>query len=150
MRLLRIPTLVFAGLLLGSAARGQTREALAGQVREAERAFAATMAARDPAAFATFVADEALFFGQGVLRGKAAVVEGWKAFFDGPTAPFSWEPETVEVLESGTLALSSGPVLNADGKRVGTFNSIWRREPDGKWRVVFDKGCPACRCEGNP
>lgn len=28
-------------------------------------------------------------------------------------APFSWEPAQVEVLDSGTLALSSGPVCPA-------------------------------------
>jgi ketosteroid isomerase-like protein len=58
------------------------------------------------------------------------------------TAPFSWRPETVEVLESGTLALSSGPVFDAAGQPIGAFNSIWRLEADGRWRVVFDKGCP--------
>jgi ketosteroid isomerase-like protein len=120
-------------------------------VRAAEIAFAASMAARDLDAFASHVAEEALFFGgDGVLRGRAAVVAGWKAFFEGERAPFSWEPEQVEVLDSGTLALSSGPVRGPDGKRIGTFNSIWRREPDGKWRVTFDKGCPPCDCGQTP
>jgi ketosteroid isomerase-like protein len=45
-----------------------------------------------------------------------------------------------------TLALSSGPVRDASGRRVGTFNSVWRREGDGRWRVVFDKGCRVCEC----
>jgi ketosteroid isomerase-like protein len=101
------------------------------------------MAQRDLAAFGSHVADEALFFGRrGPLRGKTAVVEAWKSFFEGPTAPFSWEPETAEVLDSGTLGITSGPVYDPQGKRVGTFNSIWRREADGRWRVIFDKGCP--------
>jgi ketosteroid isomerase-like protein len=118
------------------------------EVRAAERAFAKTMADRDLAAFARHLAAESLFFsGSGVLRGKEAVVAGWKRFFDGPAAPFSWEPEVVEVLDSGTLALSSGPVRDPAGKAIGTFNSIWRREADGRWRVVFDKGCPPCACE---
>jgi ketosteroid isomerase-like protein len=29
---------------------------------------------------------------------------------------------------------------------MGTFNSVWRRESDGSWKVVFDKGCDACDC----
>ena len=45
------------------------------------------------------------------------------------------------MLESGHLAFSSGPVFDADGKRVDTFNSVWRLEDDGKWRIIFDKGC---------
>jgi ketosteroid isomerase-like protein len=121
----------------------QSTAELAQQVREAERAFAHSMAQRDLAAFGSHVADEALFFGRrGPLRGKTAVVEAWKSLFEGPTAPFSWEPETAEVLDSGTLGITSGPVYDPQGKRVGTFNSIWRREADGRWRVIFDKGCP--------
>ena len=49
-------------------------------------------------------------------------------------------------LDSGSLAYSSGPVFDPKGKRVATFNSVWRREADGTWRVVFDKGCNACDC----
>jgi len=112
------------------------------QVRAAERAFAKTMADRDHEAFVTFLADEAIFFGgQTPLRGKAAIAAGWKRFYEGPQAPFSWDPEVVEVLDSGTLALTSGPVKDPQGNVVGIFNSIWRREADGRWRVVFDKGC---------
>jgi len=115
------------------------------QVRRTETAFAKSMADRDHAAFTAHLADETLFFSDGgVLRGKAAVAAGWKRWFDGPRAPFAWEPAEVEVLDSGTLAMSSGPVYDPSGKRIGTFNSVWRREPDGSWKIVLDKGCPPC------
>ena len=68
----------------------------------------------------------------------------WKPLFDSPQAPFSWQPEAVAVLDSGDLGLSSGPIFDPEGKRVGTFNSVWRRNEDGSWRVVFDRGCPPC------
>ena len=117
------------------------------QVRETERAFAKTMADRDLAAFGRFLADEAVFLSRsGPLRGKSAVLEGWKAYFDGKQAPFAWEPEQVEVLASGTLAVSRGPVFDPKGARVGTFVSTWRREADGQWRIVLDAGCPPCDC----
>jgi len=113
------------------------------QVRSAEAAFAKTMSDRDFQAFATFVSDEAIFFGgPEPLRGKEAVLVGWAPYFQGPDAPFSWEPQSVEVLSSGTLAHSSGPVRDPQGNVVATFNSVWRLEADGRWRVVFDKGCP--------
>lgn len=114
------------------------------QVFAAERAFARSMADRDASAFARHVSEEAIFFnGAGVLRGRKNVLAAWARFFQGKTAPFSWEPDRVEVLQSGTLALSTGLVRDPDGKVVSRFNSIWRLEAPGVWRVVFDKGSPA-------
>ena len=113
------------------------------QVFAAERAFAKSMADRNVSAFATHVSDEAIFFnGTGVLRGKKEVLAAWSQFFKGKSAPFSWEPDRVEVLQSGTLALSTGLVRDPNGKVVSRFNSIWRREAPGVWRVVFDKSSP--------
>jgi ketosteroid isomerase-like protein len=115
------------------------------QVGDTERAFAATMADRNFDAFTAFLSDEAIFFaGEKPLTGKQQIADAWKPFFQEPAAPFSWEPQTVVVLESGTLALSSGPVFDPDGKHVGTFNSIWRLGPDGQWQIVFDKGSDVC------
>jgi ketosteroid isomerase-like protein len=109
----------------------------------AESSFAASMARRDLKAFAALVSPEAVFFSDtAALRGKKAVVEAWQKFFVERKAPFSWRPETVEVLSSGTLALTSGPVHDPGGKLIGSFTSIWRREADGSWRVIFDRGCP--------
>ena len=51
----------------------------------------------------------------------------------------------------GTIfAETTGPVHDPEGRQIGTFNSIWRRESDGTWRVVFDKGSPVCNCEPSP
>ena len=86
------------------------------------------------------------FGGKGVMRGKAAVAADWKRFFDGPAAPFSWAPAEVEVLPSGTSALRAVPCYDPKGNRIGTFNSVWQRQTDGSWKIVFDKGCPPCEC----
>ncbi len=115
------------------------------QVIATERAFAKSMADRDPSKFATFISREAVFFsGENARRGKSKIVEAWSKFFAGPQAPFSWEPATVEVLDSGKLALSSGPVRDPAGKLIGTFSSIWRLEAPNTWRIVFDKGNDVC------
>ena len=117
------------------------------QVADTERAFAKTMADRNHAAFTSFLADETIFFtSKSALRGKQAVADFWKKFYEGPTAPFSWEPQTVEVLDSGTLALSSGPVYDPKGKNFATFTSIWRLESPGTWKIIFDKGNEVCDC----
>ncbi len=130
----------------GSGSEPAAPSQLEDELRAAERAFAKTMADRDHQAFSSFLADETIFIGRAVLRGKAAVAEVWRSFYEGPQPPFSWDPDLAVVLDSGTLGLTSGPVLDPSGKRVGTFSSTWRREPDGRWRIVFDKGCPPCEC----
>ena len=134
-------------LLSGCATLGRPTDpaSLREEVAATERAFAATMAQRDHAAFTTFLSDEAIFFdGETPTRGKAAVAAQWLPLYEPPQAPFSWEPDRVEVLASGTLALSTGPVRDPSGRVVGRFNSIWRREAPGRWRIVFDKGSPVC------
>lgn len=116
------------------------------QVMDTERAFAKSLADRDHEAFTAFLADGAIFFnGDSSVRGKAAVAAQWKPFFDGNAPPFSWEPDQVQVLDSGDLALSTGPVRDPAGNVVGRFNSIWRLKSPGMWRIVFDKGSPVCK-----
>jgi ketosteroid isomerase-like protein len=116
------------------------------QVSAAETAFAKSMADRDLNAFASFIAEDAVFLNGGKpLRGKAAIVEFWKRFFTAKEAPFSWKPELVQVLPTGGLAHSSGPV-SAGGKQFANFYSTWRREADGSWKVVLDNGYDVCDC----
>ena len=114
------------------------------EVRNTEMAFAKSMADRDFGAFASHLSREAVFFdGKKILHGAPEVSAAWKPRFRGPKAPFSWAPDHVEVLASGGLALSTGPVIE-DGKVVGRFNSIWRLEAPHTWRIVFDKGETVC------
>jgi ketosteroid isomerase-like protein len=135
------------GVGLAGAAEGD----LTAKVRDAERAFANTMADRDLKSFSEHVSEEGIFWGgKGPLRGRKAVVDAWKRYFEAKEAPFSWEPETVEVLDSGSLALTNGPVRDPKGKLIGTFTTIWRLEKDGRWRVVFDRGCDVCEPEKKP
>lgn len=150
-RALRISIAAAGACLLQAAQAGPDLDALRQQVGDAERAFAKTMADRDHQAFSRFVSEEAVFFsGPSPLHGRQAVADHWKRFYEKPQAPFSWEPDKVEVLASGTLALTTGPVRDPAGKLIGRFNSIWRQEAPGVWRVVFDKGEGVCDCAAKP
>jgi ketosteroid isomerase-like protein len=127
-----------------------SREHLAEQVRRAELAFAATVAERRPEAFGAMVADDAVFLGARgeVARGRDEVIAAWQGLFAAEAPEFRWHPEIVELSGDGTLGLTRGPWTmrghDARGEPVerrGTFTSIWRRQPDGAWRVIFDAGC---------
>ena len=155
-RPLRIGTVA---VLLGAQLAGTSGRVLAKstselerEVTDTERAFARTMADRDLTAFGSFLAEEAIFFsGSNPVRGKQQIIEAWRRFYRDPAPPFSWAPERVEVLDSGTLALSTGAVRDPNGKEIGTFTSIWRLDPSGAWHIVFDKGCDVCaQCVARP
>jgi ketosteroid isomerase-like protein len=120
--------------------------------RAAEVAFAGSVESGDPVAFAAAIDEQAVFVdASGPTRGRAAITAAWAPLLAPDRPDFRWHPELVELSGDGTLALSRGPwtmkAKRADGvvvERGGTFNSIWRRQADGSWRIVFDAGCPPC------
>lgn len=139
-----------AALVLGCStpAPRLSNQDLVAAVTAAELAFAKTMVDRDHAAFLRFVSPEAVFLNDGKpLVGSAAIGKFWERFYNpAQSAPFTWRPDLVVVLASGTLAQSVGPVANGAGKVVSRFYSTWRLEADGQWRVVFDDGYDLCDC----
>jgi ketosteroid isomerase-like protein len=120
---------------------------VADDVRCAEISFSQSVENRNITAFTSFIDADARFVGSSISRGPVEVTEAWSVFFadDGPE--IKWRPQYIEVLEDGTLALSRGPyrmiTRDPDGKATehwGTFNSVWRTQTDGAWKIVFDAG----------
>ena len=120
------------------------------EVRCREIAFSKSAENRDAEAFRSFLDADTRFVGNNVMRGPDEVVAGWANLLAPDGAAIRWRPRVVEVLKNGRYALSSGPyriIANDEqGNPVeywGTFNSVWRLNDDGVWRVVFDSGSPA-------
>jgi ketosteroid isomerase-like protein len=117
------------------------------EVRCSEIGFSRSVENGDPGAFAALIDGDARFVGDSITRGPEAIMAAWQVFFSDEGPRIKWRPRIVEVLGDGTLALTRGPyrmtVRDDDGnvsEHWGTFNSIWRRQPDGQWKVVFDAG----------
>ncbi len=145
-RLILLALCALLSACITAADKGSVRaDVLALEIAALENEFAATMAARDFATFSSFIAEDSVFIsGTTALRGRPQVTARWKRYFELPQAPFFWRSERVQVLDSGELALSQGPVYSADGAQIGNFNSIWRRQTDGSWKVIFDHGSDYC------
>lgn len=136
--------LMFLLMMLSPLVLANNIKQLEQEVWNTELAFAKTMADRDHQAFTSFLADDAIFLGnKSAARGKQAVADRWAKFFKKEKAGFAWKPEKVEVLDNGTLALSTGPVWDDIG-RFHTYTSIWRKNASGQWKVIFDKGDRYC------
>ena len=143
-------------ILMACLAAGSASADLVDDVRCREIAFAHSVENHDMAAFRTFIDPDARFVSNTVTRGVDEIATAWQVFFadDGPS--IRWRPQFVEVLEDGRLALTRGPYRyagkDADGNAIeqwGTFNSIWRKDDDGAWHIVFDAGSPAASAPGD-
>jgi len=58
-------------------------------------------------------------------------------------------PARAQVLIPGVLGMTTGRFerrwVGTEGKpqhRKGTYVTIWKKQPDGAWKVVFDTGSP--------
>ena len=115
------------------------------QVWQRELGFAQSVADHDPVAFAGFLAANAAV---GVSReptiGREAVTREWQGIIDGSALKLEWYPIVVTIGGDGRTAYSSGPALYQDPKtgayRLGRYGSVWQREQDGEWRLIFDDG----------
>jgi ketosteroid isomerase-like protein len=80
-------------------------------------------------------------------KGFDAVRSGFKGL--PPTASLTWKPMQADASSAGDLGYTWGRYeyreRAADGRVVvetGTYVTIWRRQPDGSWKVVLDGGTP--------
>lgn len=119
------------------------------EVRCGEIGFSKSVEEANQERFTSYLDDDARFVGNSVMRGPGAITEAWQVFFAEEGPKIKWRPQFVEVLEDGKLALTRGPyrmtVTDDEGntsEKWGTFNSVWRLQADGQWKVVFDAGSP--------
>lgn len=109
-------------------------------------AMAATPAGPGPA-FASFAAPDGILLGiAGLPRGRERILETFRGFAN--AALVLWVPVRSFGAASGGLGFTVGysattPQAGKPGpKSYGKFFTIWRQEPDGRWRYVIDIGSP--------
>jgi ketosteroid isomerase-like protein len=119
------------------------------QIMQADADFARSVAERNQERFRSFLADTATFNGgtANELRGREAVATAWADFFDPKGPVLSWTPSHGEVIGAGDVGFTVGRstlrVRAADGavtERPGEYLTVWRKQRDGSWKVVFDTG----------
>ncbi|MEJ2273986.1 MAG: nuclear transport factor 2 family protein [Woeseiaceae bacterium] len=145
-------TSVVIGMLLAA----QADAGIEDEVRCREIGFSHAAEWQDLESFRGYIDADARFVSNTVLRGIDDIAAAWTVFFTAGGPKIKWRPKIVEVLQNGTLALSRGPyrvlTTDEDGNvtaQWGTFNSVWRLNADGEWRVVFDAGNPAAAPPGD-
>lgn len=119
------------------------------QVWARELSFARSVAEHDAAAFAAHLQPGAAFGASRVLptRGREVIAKAWTRIIEGKVVRLEWYPTRVTIGGVADVAWSSGPSLfedpAPDAKQrymIGAFHSVWHRDRDGVWRVLFDDG----------
>jgi ketosteroid isomerase-like protein len=94
-------------------------------------------------AFPAYAADSAVIMRQGNLMpvvGLAAIAEEYSKLAG---LQLSWEPVKAEIAASQDLGYTYGSYKVRTGDAIrghGVYVTIWKRQPDGSWKYVFDGG----------
>ncbi|MBK6967446.1 MAG: nuclear transport factor 2 family protein [Bacteroidales bacterium] len=125
---------------------GRDMQALKQEIEDTELAFS-RMAVDSgiEAAFRAYAAPDAVMKrGNRLISGYDSVVD----YLDKNRqkgAELSWTPDFISVSQSGDLAYTYGGYVytfpDSSGvihKQEGFFHTVWKRQPDGKWKFVWD------------
>lgn len=69
--------------------------------------------------------------------------EAWSARPARPSSRQTWFPVLADAAQSGDLGYTTGPwtsFQNDKPQAAGEFVTVWRKQPDGKWKFVVDMG----------
>jgi ketosteroid isomerase-like protein len=82
-----------------------------------------------------------------IIKGKDAIRKAMAPFFQHLGNSLVWEPESAEVSEDESMGYTYGKYIRTTmdeaGNTVigkGRYTSIWRKQKDGKYRIIFDIG----------
>ena len=132
-------------LTIGGLAAQESLPPALHEMAETEREF--SRAAREKGIRDSFLE----FFAADAIAFAPAPVSARERLLKQPSEPFSvhelvWEPRTGDVAASGELGWLTGPSTFIDRRSTdqtphfGNYLSVWRKQPDGRWRVFIDVG----------
>jgi len=118
------------------------------EIVKTEQEFA-EMASKEgiPKAFLEFAAEDAVIKrGNRLIIGKEALRQSYTSGDSGTgKVSLTWQPDFVDVAASGDLGYTYGKYIytSTDSSGIsqidsGVFHTVWKRQPDGKWKFVWD------------
>ncbi|MGH7572888.1 MAG: YybH family protein [Gemmatimonadota bacterium] len=120
---------------------------------EVDREFAQRTAEAGLDAWVSHFAPEgAMISGQGEITGEPYIRAAMEDVLSDSTIVFTWEPRRARAAESGELGYTVGDYRISRRDSTGSiaetldrgmYVTIWRRQPDGTWKVVADIGSSA-------
>jgi uncharacterized protein (TIGR02246 family) len=149
---MRRATLIVLTLIILSCNEQKIDKTAEGEkVMQLSREWSQMAATGDVEKTVSYWADDAFLMsaGQPPLKGKQAIRQMVEESYKIPGFRISWQPQSVEVSESGDMAYvienSQVSFTDSTGKAITQHNkavSIWRKQEDGSWKNVVDISTP--------
>ena len=120
------------------------------EIRRADLAWVAAQASDGLDGTMLFYLDDAVLLppDSPMAIGKEAIRKA-SATIDSPGFSVSWKPMKIEVARSGDMAYSidtfEGTGVDSEGSPIpvkGKASVIWKKQPDGSWKVAADMFSP--------
>jgi ketosteroid isomerase-like protein len=117
-------------------------------LRQLEADFMKAAMERGAEGYMSYYADDAVEVPNGAeaIHGKANIAKTM-SFLNDKNNQLTWAPVDAGIAISGDLGWTSGTyefhTKGKDGKpkvEHGKYTSIWKKQPDGNWKVVLDMG----------
>ncbi|GAB3273893.1 hypothetical protein GCM10027347_46580 [Larkinella harenae] len=133
---------IFGALLLAVAGSAVAQSPLQDMVNTEKKFAQFSRDSTTKTAFLRYLAPD------GITFSKGKVTNGRESFEKNPEGPgkLTWQPTAADVAAAGNLGYTTGPwefrpkSLADKPTGHGHYVSIWKKQPDGNWRVVLDIG----------
>ena len=134
-------------LVVSGCAQKVDVEAERATLRNADAEWSNAMGAKDVDGFVAAYAENGSILSPNtpILTGSEAIRQWASEMVANPGIAGSWQPTTVEVSTAGDLGYTIGTYEetrhDVQGNPVtdrGKYVGVWKKQPDGKWKVVVD------------
>ena len=116
---------------------------------QADRDFAKATAERRLEGWMEYFAEDGVSLADKPAVGREAIRAAFKPLFDNPSFRLEWAPVKAGILPSGTVGYTEGRATSyrtgPKGEKVvrhSSYVTVWKKQGDGSWKVVFDTGAP--------
>jgi ketosteroid isomerase-like protein len=116
-------------------------------LRNADASIQHTITQKNIDSLISFYAEDAFLLptAEPIVKGKAAIKKEWQHIFQIPDFNNKSTLNKIEISEDGGMAYTMGSYLatmqGEDGNPVqepGKWVTIWKKQPNGRWRIIVD------------